>query len=448
MQPKEIIGRFAQRIANRYTSEPQTVHSDKLGDFNLADPSDRKRLKKVVIDLQRESERLVENDISRWRDACRMARNWEDPNRQRLYDVYGDVEMDAHLSGTVGQINDYVKARSFKLEKPDGTDDGEASALFDAVWFKDLVNLMLEARYWGHSLIELGDVVVSPSGRMGFDGVTLIPRRHVVPEKGRITKTPGTDWRNGISYRERPFSDWLIEVGRQNDLGLYEKAALQTIPKKYALAFWDTFAEMFGMPIRIAHTSSRDEGERKKIAGMMRDMGANMWGLFGEDTQIDFVETAKTDSYNVYDRRVDRANSELSKLVLHQTMTIDDGSSLSQSQTHKDVLDNLVESICDQVRDVVNNQLLPLMVMHGFPVKDLSFEWDDPVDYTPEQQVAFETMVLNNYEVPGSYFEEKYGIPAGERKSIQLPSSSQQNGPAEGKNGKGEQKNSDEGFFD
>ena len=69
------------------------------------------------------------------------------------------------------------------------------------------------------------------------------------------------------------------------------------------------------------------------------------------------------------------------------------------------------------LRDIINNRLLPRMVLHGFPVQGLSFEWDYSVDYTPEQQIAYEQMVLNNYEVDGSYFEEKYGMPVGERRS-------------------------------
>ena len=69
------------------------------------------------------------------------------------------------------------------------------------------------------------------------------------------------------------------------------------------------------------------------------------------------------------------------------------------------------------LRDIINNRLLPRMVLHGFPVQGLSFEWDYSVDYTPEQQVAFEQMVLNNYEVDGAYFAEKYGMPVGERLS-------------------------------
>ena len=52
----------------------------------------------------------------------------------------------------------------------------------------------------------------------------------------------------------------------------------------------------------------------------------------------------------------------------------------------------------------------------GFPLRGLRFDWDDPVDYSPEQQRAFEEMVLNNYEVDGSYFADKYGLPVGERR--------------------------------
>ena len=210
---------------------------------------------------------------------------------------------------------------------------------------------------------------------------------------------------------------------------------MQTIPKKYALAFWDTFAEMFGMPIRIARTSSRDDNERKKVASMMENMGSNAWGVFGDDTEISFEETSRGDAFNVYDKRVERANSELSKLFLQQTMTIDDGSSYAQSTTHMTVFKNLIESYSDTIRDIVNNQLLPRMAKHGFPVKGLSFEWDDPVDYTPEQQLAFETLAVNNYEVPGSYFEDKYGVPAGERRNPMMPSPEPEEKPKEGKNG-------------
>lgn len=116
----------------------------------------------------------------------------------------------------------------------------------------------------------------------------------------------------------------------------------------------------------------------------------------------------------MYDKRIDRANSELSKLIIGQTMTIEDGSSLSQSETHLSVFRNLIEEDCDMLRDVINTRLLPRMVAHGFPVEGLTFNWDYSVDYTPEQQLAYETMLLNNFEIDADYFIEKYGVPIGE----------------------------------
>ena len=122
-----------------------------------------------------------------------------------------------------------------------------------------------------------------------------------------------------------------------------------------------------------------------------------------------------------YYKRIDRANSELSKLIIGQTMTIEDGSSLSQSETHLEVFQNLVESDCDMLRDIVNNQLIPRMVRHGFPVKGLRFDWDYSIDYTPEQQKAYEEMVLQHYKVKPQYFEEKYGIPCEEKEPKEEP---------------------------
>ena len=141
--------------------------------------------------------------------------------------------------------------------------------------------------------------------------------------------------------------------------------------------------------------------------------------MFPEGTDIEVVESSKGDAFNVYDKRVDRANSELSKLIIGQTMTIEDGSSLSQSQTHLEVFENLVESDADMLADLVNNQLIPRMVKHGFPIQGLRFAWDDAVDYTPEQQFSYEKMIADRYEVDPKYFADKYNMPVGERRNAQ-----------------------------
>ena len=398
----------------RYNANGTYVNTP-FGKLLLA-KNDAKRFRKTVMELQRTTDSLTRKDIADWRIAWQMAINVDNPNRQRLYDIYRDVDIDLHLSGCIQQREGFVLSRSFKLVNEKGDEDKESAKYFNTSWFKRLMKFALDANYWGHSLIELGELTTDSNDRLSYNGATLIPRKHVIPEYGRVIAQLGVDWTSGIDYRQPPFVDWLIEVGQPNSLGLYLKAATQTIPKKNALAFWDTFAEIFGMPMRIARTTTRDEKELSKMEKMMAEMGTEGWGVFQQGTEIEVVESSKGDAFNVYDRRIDRANSELSKLIIGQTMTIEDGSSLSQSETHLEVFQNLVEADCDALRDMVNNQLIPRMIRHGFPLQGIHFEWDYSEDYTPEQQVAYEQLVLENYEVDPSYFEEKYSMPVGERR--------------------------------
>lgn len=418
------------------------------GDFNLARESDRRRARKITVELQRTTDALTRKDIADWRTAWQMALNVDNPSRLRLYDIYRDVEVDAHLSGCVEQRTGFVMAKSFKLVDAAGNEDEQAQHYFDQAWFKQLARYVLEANCWGHSLIELGDVTTDGDGCPCYEDVRLIPRKHVIPEYGRVIPQLGMDWHSGIDYRRPPFSPWLIEAGRPDSLGLYLKAALHTIPKKNMLAFWDTFGEIFGMPMRVARTTSRDPKVIDGIDRMLRESAANLTAVTGMDTEIEFIESGKGDAFNVYDKRVDRCNSELSKLIIGQTMTIEDGSSLSQSETHLEVFQNLVDSDCDMLRDVINNQLLPRMVAHGFPLKGLRFDWDYSVDYTPEQQVAYETMVADRYEVDPAYFAEKYSMPVGERRNAMAVPTDGGKEDKESKDDKGTKQKNARPFFD
>lgn len=408
---KPASGRGAQKQQGKVL---HTTH----GTLNLARSSDRKRLQSIIVSLQRATDALTKKDIGDWRKAWQLAVNVENPDRRWLYDIYRDTLIDSHLSGCIEQRRGFVMSRSFKIVNAKGTEDQEALHYFDQAWFKHLMCLALDSVWWGYSLIELGDITVDGDGCTCYAGVDLVPRKHVIPEYHVIVRNEGENWRSGVDYLEPQYSRCLIAVGQPDDLGILLKAAPQTISKKYALAYWDEFAEIFGMPMRVAHTTSRDAAERERISRELKFGGRSQVAVVPTDTEIQFVESSRGDAYNVYNQRVARANSEISKLTIGQTMTIEDGSSLSQSQTHLQVLENLVEADRDMLRDMINNQLIPRMIMDGFTLKGLHFEWDYAVDYTPEQQVAYETMIADRYEVEPSYFAEKYNMPVGERRNM------------------------------
>jgi hypothetical protein len=375
----------------------------------LRAPSSRQ--KAVTVELSQKALNMTKKDISTWRQAWQLATHPETPRRGALYGVYNDVSVDLHLSGCIDQRKGFVMQKAFKLVDREGNENRELTELLEVEWFKDFIDLALDSRYWGHSLIQFGDIITVGERRQ-FESVELVPRAHVVPEFGVITKEPGDDWQRGIRYREGKLAAWCIEAGKPRDLGLLLKCAPAALSKKNMLAFWDAFGELFGMPVRIGKTISRDPAEISKVEKMLSDMGAAAWGLFPEGTEIEIKETTRGDAFNVYDQRINRANSDISKCILNQTMTIDNGSSLSQSEVHLEILRNVIAADADMIRDIINNRLLAFMEMHGFPVGGHRFEWDETVEYNPDQMRDIEQMLLNaGYEIEPEYFAEKYNIP-------------------------------------
>lgn len=383
-----------------------------LNAVTMADKEYTDKLKKIVIDLAIQTRNLTKKDIRSWRQAWQMAINYENPRRRELYNVYTDTDIDGHLSGTISQLNNSIKQRTFKIiDKKTKKEKEDLTELLEAEWFKDFLTFALESRYWGHSLIQLGDAV-TVDGKRKLMNVELVPRVHVIPEYGVILREPGDEIDSGINYREGRLAQWIVEAGNPYNLGLYLKTSPHAISKKNMAAFWDTFGELFGIPIRTAKTSNTNPSERSKLEKMLRDMGAAAWGLFSEGTDIDIRETNTRDSYQVFDQRILRANSEMSKIVLTETMTTDDGSSYSQSKIHENMFRQAVEAEADRIKDIINNQLLPKLTNLGFPFTGSDvFEWDYTFEYTPEQRTQLENMILNHFEVDLQYFIDRYNIP-------------------------------------
>lgn len=373
-----------------------------------------KRLKSLVVELALNTRMLTKKDISTWRRAWQMSINHEEPRRGELYAVYTDTDIDGHLTGAIAQVNNAVKQRGFKIvDRKTKKKKPELTELLEAEWFKDFMQYVLEARYWGHSLIQLGDVISPAGGTMKLEKVELVPRAHVMPEFGIILPDVSDEINKGIPYRAGKIASWVIETGGSHNLGLMLKATPHAISKRHMLAFWDQFGELFGHPIRIAKTSNPDPKERGRVESMLQNMGAAAWGLFPEGTEIDIKESARGDAFEVYDRRILRANSEMSKLVLTETMTMDDGASLSQSQVHEKMLKQTIESEADRLKDVTNNHLIPRLAEHGFPFNPATdlFEWEFALEYTNAELTEVEKNVLDNYEVDPKYWVERYGIP-------------------------------------
>lgn len=407
--------------SKRYPSRLKTVESIRLAarENNAAGGggSMRKR-KNLVMMLNRQTRSLTKQDVARWRRAWAMALNIENPKRGALYSIYTDVLVDMHLTGCFTQRYHKTLLKAFVIVNVDGEEDAEALKIFKSKWFHHFLLLALESIGWGHSLIQLGDVFTDANGVMKFSDAELVPREHVCPEYGVLLPDSYDSPDRGIPYREGAVADWCVEVGDPRDLGLLLKCAPQALAKKNMTTYWDVFGEIFGMPMRVGTTTSQNPADRKQIEVMLEEMGAAGWALFPEGTTIEIKESSRGDAYNVYDRRIDRANSEMSKGVLGQTMTIDNGSSHSQSETHLEVFENICAADARLIEYIVNDDLIPRMIRLGFPLAGLTFKWDDAATYSPSEQRELERMLLQYFDIDPQYFIDKYKVPiSGTRQS-------------------------------
>lgn len=400
--------------SKRYPTQLKTVESIRLAarenNASKGGGSMRKR-KSLVMMLNQQTQSLTKQDVARWRRAWAIALNIDNPKRGALYSIYTDTLVDLHLTGCFIQRYHKTLLKAFVIVDKNGKENNEALKIFKSKWFHHFLLRALESIGWGHSLIQLGDVFTDANGVMKFSDVELVPREHVCPEYGVLLRDRSDSPDQGISYREGAVSDWCVEVGDSHDLGLLLKCAPQAIAKKNMTTYWDVFGEIFGMPMRVGTTTSQNPADRKQIEVMLEEMGAAGWALFPEGTTIEIKESSRGDAYNVYDRRIDRANSEMSKGVLGQTMTIDNGSSQSQSETHLEVFENICAADARLIEYVVNDDLIPKMIRLGFPLAGLTFKWDDAASYSPAEQRELERVLLQYFDIDPQYFVDKYKIP-------------------------------------
>lgn len=354
-----------------------------------------------IIEVQNYRNR---QDIGKWRAGLVAAEATILPNRLGLYRSYADAVLDLHLTSVMGSRKNKIKCKKFKIVGVNGKEVEDKTKLLQSQWFVDFMDLSLDSIFWGHSLIQFGDLI---DGK--FAKVELVPREHVDPVKEIVRKHPLMDM--GESYVDSPYSDWCIGVGKPKDLGLLAKATPMAIWKKNALSSWAEYGEMFGQPIRMGKTNIKDPQSKANMEKMLEQMGSCAWGVFDMEDTLELVETNKQDAYEVFLKLCEYIDGQFSKGIQGQTMTSDNGSSRSQAEVHEAVADEYGESDETFMANVINDKLIPLLIKHGFPLNGFRFEFDNSENLGLEAQFAIDSKLLEFYDIPEDYITEKYGTP-------------------------------------
>lgn len=355
----------------------------------------------------------IRQDIQNWREAMDDAERDTSPDRTELMRVFKDVVLDPHLSSLIETRKNKLLSSNFWIEDKNGKKLDKVTDLFLKAWFFKFMELAQDSEYYGYTLIEFGPIVDN-----AFTAVKKVREEFVVPEKGIVKKELGLNSTNNrpdsavIEYLKTPWSNWSIGIGDEFNLGILSKLTPSAIWKKNVLGSWSERAEIFGQPIRIGKTLLRDEARRLNMEAMMVNMGSAASATLDKDDDVEFIETSNTDAHKIYNELIDRCNSEMSKLILGGTATVDENAFVGSSEVQERNLLDFSTKDKRRMKFIVEDQLIPLMRLHKMiPNTPLFFTWDMEEKLSKTGKLAvFTGLSQAGFKVAKKDVEEEFNV--------------------------------------
>lgn len=196
----------------------------------------------------------------------------------------------------------------------------------------------------GRTLIDFGQIRVRHARRFRYDDqdqLRLLTR----------------DKPEGEPLPDQKF--WALTYGGGDDDELYGRGLAEwlywpTLFKRNGIRFWNLFLDKYGSPTAIGkYRSGTADSEKRNLLAALQAIATDTGIAIPEGMEVAFLEATRsgTASYEQLVRYMDEA---IAKVILSQTMTTQDGSSLSQAQVHAGVKAEVVTGDADLGSDSFN----------------------------------------------------------------------------------------------
>jgi hypothetical protein len=321
-----------------------------------------------VISVVTHPARIESQDVGNWRNAVNSAKLGL-PNQ--LYRLYENILTDGVFSRTIEKRIEAITNAELVFTDVNGKYIDVINDMIDTPEFEKLLREIMLAKAWGVSVIDITSV-------MPFSCFS-VPRRNLNVKKKLIMPDEFSD--AGLNYEDIPY---IIEVKSDDPFGFIYKAAVYVIYKRGGYGDWAQFIEIFGMPFRQGEYNAHDPQSRDELIKSLTNMGGASWAVVPKESNLKITPMSQGSNGDLYDKFLDRCDKEILISVLGQTMTTVDGSSKSQSDTHKEVEEDINKADRRFVRRVLNTLVLPVLELGGLPVNNGWFMF-------PEQGEAIST---------------------------------------------------------
>jgi len=309
----------------------------------------------------------LQNEIASTRDGRDITQPWvrglreaKDPKLATAVDwgAYDVVFNDDQVFSTVQQRIGAVVARDWNViagedKEPRAEKAAEAfnRTLKRLPWDR-ITRMMLMATFYGYSVAEL-----MWGYRDGLFDIVGIKVRHArrfrFDDNDRLRMLTPSNMQGEI-MPERKF--WVHAVGAADDdqpygHGLAHWLYWPTLFKRNGIRFWNIFLDKFGTPTaKGTYPRGSSKEDINKLLMALQAIATDSGFVVPEGMAVELLGAARsgTGDYHQLCLYMDAA---ISKIVLSQTMTTDNGSSRSQGEVHADVKLDVVKTDADDLTD-------------------------------------------------------------------------------------------------
>lgn len=324
--------------------------------------------------------------------------------------LYRELLSDSHLKACVTSRKSGVLSRGWKVN----CDEGFIQDVFGKLNVEKIISDILEAPLFGFAPLEVV---------WEHNGERIVPQRiEGKPQEWFLFDTKNNlrlkTRKNSISGEIVPDKKFLLAQHNPTYTNPYGDKLLSNVfwPatfKKGGMKFWVSFTEKYGMPWALGKIPRQTlEEEAIRLKDALENMVQDGVAVFDDSCEIEIKEASgKSASSEVYKELVKFSNDEISKAILGQTLTTQEGTSGSYAlgKVHSDVRQDILAGDMRLVQGVLNQLIAWTLTLNGIDAKG-SFEFINPD--TLKAELANRDKVLKEAGVVFSkdYFMKNYGL--------------------------------------
>ena len=282
----------------------------------------------------------------------------------------------------------------------------------ESIDFDKISKLMLYGIFYGYAVAEVMWMA---------DGAKIAIKDILTRDRERFTfdKDYNLLWQDGSGGAPKPMPDqkfWVYSAGADNadnpyGLGLAHWLYWPVFFKRGGQQSWLKFLDKYGTPTaKGTFPASATTAEKTKLLEALGAISTDAGIIVPEGMQVELIEATRAGSAT-YSELYDRMNNAISKVVLTQTMTTDDGSSLSQAAIHADAASLVAKDDADTLSQSFNNSVARWLCQWNFPGAAAPKMWRKiEKDPTTAEHIEIDKGLFDiGYQATEAHIKDVYG---------------------------------------